>query len=304
MDAADRVNLLADGWALVQAGRAEAANYLELVEELGAENERAVWEQVVRVLTRLDFLARDRPERPALQAYARAKLRPLLDRLGWDAAGPDEDAALLRARLIRVLGELGDEAILAEAKRRFAAFLRDPAALRPELRDPVTHLVGIAADRADYDTLLALARKSSSTSERVRYYSALASARDPALARSTLELTLSDELPSSLVGTVINAVAASGEQPELAWSFLQTNFETLANKRGPRFRDYFVSSFRMNFSDPARAAELAGFAPVHASSGARMVAARAQESILIAADLKARVLPAVADWIRQRGGRD
>jgi aminopeptidase N len=289
----------------VQAGRAEPATYLELVEELGAENERAVWEQVVRVLTRLDFLARDRPERPALQAYARAKLRPLLDRLGWDGAGaPDEDAALLRARLIRVLGELGDEEIQAEAKRRFAAFLRDPAALRPELRDPVTHLVGIAADRASYDTLIALARKSTNTSERVRYYSALASARDPALARLTLELTLTDELPSSLVGTVINAVASAGEQPELAWSFLQTNFEALANRRGPRFRNYFVSSFMMNFSDAARVAELAAFAPVNASSGGRMVAVRAQEAILIAADLKARVLPAVGDWIRQRGGRE
>ncbi len=305
MAPADRVNLLADGWALVQGDRAEPATYLELVEELGADDERAIWEQVVRVLTRLDFVARHRPERPALQGYARAKLRPLFDRLGWDAAAaPDDDAALLRARLIRVLGELGDEEILAEAKRRFSAFLRDPAALRPELRDPVTHLAGIAADRASYDTLLALARKSTNTSERVRYYSALASARDPALARATLELTLTDELPSSLVGSVINAVASAGEQPELAWAFLQTNFEALADKQGPRFRNYFVSTFMMNFSDAARAGELAGFAPVHASSGGRIVAARAQEAIMIAADLKARVLPAVGDWIKQRGGRD
>src|SRR5262249_60482438 len=129
---------------LVEAGRAEPATYLELVEELGAHDERVAWEQVVRVLTRLDFLARDRPERPEVKAYARTKLRPLFDRLGWDAGGAaDDDAERLRARLIPGLGELGDEQILAEAKRRFAAFVRGPAALRPELREPVAPLVGI-----------------------------------------------------------------------------------------------------------------------------------------------------------------
>ena len=305
MAPADRVNLLADSWALVEAGRAEPQSYLELVEEIGGDDNRAVWEQVIRTLTRLDRLARDHAERPALQAYARAKLRPIFDRLGWDANGRGgDDGALLRARLIAVLGELGDEQILAEAKRRFASFLQNPATLRPALRDAVTHVVGISADRKSYDTLLSLARKSTNTNERVRYYSAAASARDPALARETLDLTLTDELPSTLVGSVINAVAAAGEQPDLAWAFIQTNFQALANKQGPSFRNYFVANFMMVFSDAAHAAELAGFAPAHATSGGKLVAARAQEAIMIGADVKARALPAIDAWIKRRTTRD
>ncbi len=305
MAPADRVNLLADSWALVEAGRAEPQSYLELVEEIGGDDNRAVWEQVIRTLTRLDRLARDHAERPALQAYARAKLRPIFDRLGWDANGRGgDDGALLRARLIAVLGELGDEQILAEANRRFASFLQNPATLRPALRDAVTHVVGISADRKSYDTLLSLARKSTNTNERVRYYSAAASARDPALARETLDLTLTDELPSTLVGSVINAVAAAGEQPDLAWAFLQTNFQALANKQGPSFRNYFVANFMMVFSDAAHAAELAGFAPAHATSGGKLVAARAQEAIMIGADVKARALPAIDAWIKRRTTRD
>ena len=240
-----------------------------------------------------------------MQAYARAKLRPLFDRLGWDAtSGEDDDRALLRARLIRVLGEFGDAQILAEAKRRFASFLQDPATLRPELRDPVAVLVGVGADRASYQALLTLARRSTSTTERVRYYLAAASARDPVLARATLALTLTDELPSTLVGAVIGAVASAGEQPEPAWAFVQDNFAALSAKQGPSFRNYFVSNFMTNFTDAARAAELANFAPVSATSGGRMVAARSQEAILIAAEFKARALPAIEQWIRQHGGRD
>jgi aminopeptidase N len=302
----DRVNFIADTWALVQAGRAEPASYFALIEEIGNDDNRAVWEQVIGTLTRLDHLARARAERPALQSYARAKLRPLFERVGWDANGrPGEDAAQLRASVIRALGELGDGEILAEAKRRFAGFLQNPQSLQPALREAVTHLVGISADRATYDTLIALARKSTATNERVRYYSAAASARDEALARETLALTLTDELPSTIVGGVINAVASSGEQPDLAWEFLQKNFDALAAKQGPSFRDTFVANFMTNFNDDAHAAALANFAPAQATSGGRVVAARALESIAIAADLKTRALPAIDIWIKQRnGGRD
>ena len=85
---------------------------------------------------------------------------------------------------------------------------------------------------------------------------------------------------------------------------MQKNFQALASKQGPSFRNYFVSNFMTNFSDAARAAELASFAPVHATSGGQMVAARAEEAILIGAELKARALPAIDDWIKRRSRRD
>jgi aminopeptidase N len=300
----DRLNVVADSWAMVQAGRVEPPSYLALIGQIDSGDHRAVWDQVIGSLTRLERLARDRGERPALQSYGRAKLRPVFDRLGWDGNGSgDNDDALLRSSLISALGEFGDGELLAEAKRRFAGFVQNPQSLPSALRDPVTHLVGISADRASYDTLLALARKTTATNERLRYYYAAASARDPALARATLALTLTDELPSTIVGGVINAVASSGEQPELAWDFVQKNFDALAAKQGPQFRDAFIANFMTNFSDEAHAAELARFAPAQATSGGRVMTARALETIAISADLKTRALPAVDAWIRERNGR-
>jgi aminopeptidase N len=301
MSLEDRVNFIADSWAMVQAGRAEPPSYLGIIETIGADDRRAVWDQVITVFSSLNRLTRDRAERPALQAYARARLRPVFDRLGWDGSGSgDDDDTLLRASLISTLGEFGDQEILAEAKRRFAGFLRDPKSLPSALRDAVTHIVGITADRTTYDTLLALARKSTVTNERLRYYYAAASTRDPDLARATLALTLTNELPSTLVTGLINSVASSGKQPDLAWDFVQKNFDTLLAKQGPAFRDEFIANFMTNFSDDRHAAEFAAFAPAQATSGGRVTAARALETIAIAADLKARALPSVDAWIRQR----
>lgn len=301
MSPADRVNFLADGWAMVQAGRAEPSSYLALVESVGADDRRPVWDQMITAFSALNRLSRDRPERPALQRYISVRLRAVFDRVGWEGSGSgDDDDTLLRGSLISTLGDLGDEAVIAEAKRRFARFLKDPQSLPGALRDSVTHVVGITADRATYDTLLQLARRSTVTNERLRYYFAAAGARDPALARATLALTLTDEVPGTIVSGLINSVAASGEQPDLAWDFLQKNYDTLFARQGAQFRDQFIPNFMTNFSDERRAAELAGFVPAQVTSGGRAMTVRAQEVIAISADLKARVLPAIDTWIKAR----
>jgi aminopeptidase N len=301
MSAIDRVNFLADSWAMVQGRRAEPLSYLELVEAISLDDRRAVWDQIIGAFSTLNRLSRGRAERPAVQRYISARLRPVLDRLGWDGGGSgDDDDTLLRGSLIRTLGEFGDESVIAEARRRFAGFLRDPQSLPAALRDPVSHVVGIAADRATYDTLLMLARKSTVTNDRLRYYFAAASARDTALANATLALTLTDEMPGTIVTGLINTVASSGEQPDLAWDFVRKNYDALFAKQGPQFRDQFIANFMTNFSDEGHAAQLAAFAPVQETSGGRVMAARAQETIAISADLKARALPAVDAWIKAR----
>jgi len=301
---ADRANLLGDGWALVEAGRTPPAAFLDFVDRLKGDDNRAVANHIIRALARIDRLQWSRPERAAFQAYGRAVLRPLFDRIGWEAAPPEPaDHALLRTRLIDLLGSFGDEAVVAEAKRRFATFVGDPASLSATLRETVMGLAGRYADRAAYDTLLALARGAPGADEQMRYYRAAASTRDPALAAETLALTLTDELPAAFAGRVISAVASAAEHRDLAWDFVKANFGALAAKQEPSFRDYFPASLLSNFTDAAHAQELAGFAPAQATSGGRTAAARAYERIMADADLAAQLLPAVDAWVKGRMGQ-
>jgi len=300
----DRADLLGDTWALVEAGRTPPAAFFDLVDRLAGDDNRAVTNQIIGALGRIDHLQRGRPERAAFQAYGRSVLRPVFDRIGWDAA-PSElaDHALLRTRLIGTLGTFGDEAIVAEANRRFAKFVGDPNSLPTAVRETVTGLAGRYADRATYDTLLALGRGTTSTDERVRYYMAAAGARDPVLANETLAMALTDELPTTLIGRLISQVASQGEHRDLAWNFVKANFATLAAKLGPSFQDYFAAGLLTNFTDVAHAEELANFAPAHSTSGGRTVAARSYERIMTDADFSAQQLPAVNGWVRQRMAR-
>ena len=299
---ADRLNLLADAWALVEAGRGSPTSYLDLVNQIGDDN-RPVWDHVMRVFKQIDRLEYGRPERTAFQNYARARLRPVLDRIGWDTPRPEGNGVgALRNELVRTLGRFSDEEVLSEAVHRFSVLQQQPQSLRPGLREAIIRLAGIAADRATYDTLLALARKSSGR-ERERYYAGAASARDPALARETLNLMLTNELPSSVFGSMLSAMASDGGHPELAWAFVRRNFKSLSDKQGSSFRNYFVPNLVKNFSDRARADELANFSPMHANSSAREAAKDAEGDIRFDADLKARALPAIDEWIRQHATR-
>ena len=156
----------------------------------------------------------------------------------------------------------------------------------------------MSAGREDYEALLSLARRSTETNERVRYYYAAASARDGALAQDTLALTLTKELPSTLVNGLINEVAQSGGQRELAWDFVQKNLAALTARQGPDFPHEFVPNFMTNFSDEVHADALRNFAPAQEKLGGRVMTSRALESIAISADLKSRALPAIDAWIK------
>ena len=300
---ADRVNLLADTWALVQAGRGAPANYFDMVDHLAGEDNRAVWDQIMRTFSRIDHLEQGRPGRAAFQAYARSKLRPVFARVGWDATnGETQDVATLRARLVGALGQFrrrsrprrGEAPVRRLPARAGIAFHRPAraghASGRPHRRSrrPTTPCWRSAARRRIPVSACAIIPPPPARSIRTS-------------PRRSLAIALTDELPNSLVGALIFWVAA--EHRELAWDYVRANFAALATKQGPSFRNTFASNLMANFADRERAAELASFAPVHETSGGRIVAARAEERILTDADFVAQQLPAVDDWIGRSGAR-
>ncbi len=120
----DRVNLLCDTWALVQANRAPIAVYFELVEKLPASTELAEREQIIHVLDFINRLLSGSSEQEKFQRYARSLLRPTFDAVGWETKPGEQTAtANLRASLITALGNLNDPKIVANCREHFKAYL-------------------------------------------------------------------------------------------------------------------------------------------------------------------------------------
>ena len=236
---ADRINLLADTWALVEAGAQPAVGLFRARRHiLAATTTAASGAGDPHLVTRIDQLQRGRAGTGGVPGLCAADC----GRCSTGSAGTRRRARRTSGRScargsIRALGDLGDEAVIAEAKRRFEAFLKDPASLAADLRDPVTTSPA-ATPTPSYDTLLgACPQNHWQRRARALLHGGRERARSGASPR-TLALALTDELPKDLVGTVISRVAAQGEHPDLALAFVKEHFEALSAKLGPNFRSH------------------------------------------------------------------
>ena len=294
---ADRLTLVSDGWALVQAGRMPVAAYLETIRRLGDMPERAVWEQALGSLRAIDALERGMPQRAAFQRAARALLTPLFQRLGWEArAGETAAEAALRESLLLILGDFDDPAVVAAARERFRAYVSGDGELPAGIREPVLHIAGRYADAESFEQLHRLARQATDQVMRQQYYRALGNALDPRLAARVLALALTDELPGALGSFEISRVAYAGEQAQLAWDFAQAHLAALTGKLDPMRRYRFVPQLMGAFDDAPRAAELRAFAAANIPADARREAERVAEDIEFKAEIKGWLLPAVDRW--------
>ena len=295
----DRANLLGDQFALFEAGRATLASYLDLLPHLKGETDIAVWSDTLQHLRVLDHAAPAPAVRQGFYAFARGLLRPEFDRLGWDAKPHEEFLdGLLRPELIAALGRYGDQDVVAEARRRFAAFRTNPASLAPDLREPVLNIVGHEADRATYDALLALGTAAPGTEEKLRYFNAAASAADPGLIAATVALAQSDKLPNGRVLEVLAEASRHSGNPDEVWR------QVLAAQGAirPHLTDQGQAALlpAVAFSSASAAVKRALLADPasRANPGAKHLAARAADAIDTAAELQQRVQPALAAWLR------
>ena len=240
---ADQLNLLSDTWAMVEAGRASSTNYLALAEALQSAKTYTVWRHIISVLETIDGMEQNQPGRAKFQQYARLLLQPQWRRLGWSPRpGEPVGDALLRSQILATLGHFGDPTIIAEARVRFDQFLAHPDTLPADLRPSVLNIVGRYSDRKTYGELHELALTAKGTEERQMDYQALAGVLDPALAQTTLDLSLTDETVPQEASDLVAQVAGIGEQTELAWKFTQQHIKELLAKVDSFNRNDYVPS--------------------------------------------------------------
>jgi aminopeptidase N len=276
----DRVNLLSDAWALVQADRAPVSLYFGLVETLPRSTDLAEREQIIHVADFINRLLASSPEGDKFQRYARSVLRPTFEILGWERKPAEPPtAASLRASLIATLGALNDSEMIAGCREHFEKYLADPASLPPDLRPAVLTVVGRCADEKIWNKLHELGLKTTSSEEKQNYYYALAAAMDPKLVKKTLPIALTDELPTSRAVFLVSRVARDSGHPDIAWEFAKANMKALLGKVDSAGANRYAPSLFTFFSDNSRADELKKYAKQYLPHTSAPEVARAVDEI-------------------------
>jgi len=304
LDVQERVNLLSDSWALVQADRAPMSIYLGLINKLPHSTELAQWDQIINVFDFINRLLIGQPEREKFQQYARSILRPVFEELGWEPKSPEAPNVLtLRGSLIAILGDLKDQDVITASRQRFQKYLNDPKSLSPDLRRATIGVVGGYADESTWNKLRELGLKTTNIAEKQNYYDALASARDPKLVQKTLEIALTEELPSSRAVFLVAKVARESEHPDLVWQFARQNMKALLAKIDALEINSYAPSLFTFFSEPARVDELKAYAKTNLPSSSVKEVAKAVDEVAFRSQFKRRLASQIAGWIDHRTAR-
>jgi aminopeptidase N len=287
----DRVNLLSDQWALVQAGRAPLLSYFDLIKKLPTATELAERDQIISAFDLMNGLLENDPVQERFQQIAREILRPTFDALGWESK-PGEPARWidLRASVIGALGDLGDPEIKKGCQERFRAMADTGKRLSPDMRRPILMVVGRYADEATWNKLHQLGLATTNIGEKQDYYEALARTTDPDLIKRTLQIALTNELPTSRATSLISHVERYCDRPELAWDFAKENMPALMAKQDALGAQSYVPSLFYFFSDPEHVQALQDYSKANREMVNEKEVAKGVDEIEVRAALKSRLL--------------
>lgn len=291
LTAADQLGLLYDSRALGEAGVAPMSDFLALARNAPADADPIVVTTLADQLAALDWLYGERPNQAAYRAFARSRLAPIAQRLGWDAKSDEADnVAGARRAVLVALGQFGDPAVVAEARRRFA----DSAALTGAGRRTVLDIVAANADAAAWEAIYAQAKASKDITDRGRLFTYLGSSQDPALADRALKLALSNEVTSSEAPGIIAAVA--GEFPEKAYDFAIANRAKVDELLEPTSRTSYYADLAQGSRDPAMLQKLEKLAATVPAS-ARGEVKKAEGAVRYRVGVIARRVPEMDRWL-------
>jgi aminopeptidase N len=301
LDAADQLGVFDDTSALGMAGYEPISDLLDLVGHVPADADPTLLSAEVGELRQVDRLYDGLPSQARYRAWARGALAPVMNTLGWDPKpGEAANAAILRGTVIAALGQFDDPAVVAEARKRFAGYVVDPASLPASTRRAILTVAAQQADARTWDQFHALARAAKSPLEKDELYRLLASARDPALAQHALDLVFSTEIDSTTGPNIIDAV--SNQHPEMAFDFSVSHLDALYAELEPDSRTQYLPGLVSGAHDLGLIGKLDAFAAAHIPPGARADVVKAQSNVRLAAAQREARVPEIDRWLAAHGG--
>ncbi len=302
LPAIDQSGLLADNWQLGLGGYQPMSRALDLVDAVPASASDIILADLPGYMAGAHSMFEgDKAMQKRLVDYSSKKLTPILTRIGYDAkAGEGPQAPLLRQSLIATLGRMGDPAVLAEARRRFAALDSNPEALDGPQKFVWLGVVAQYADPAAWDKLRAMANSAPTALEKSQLFGLLGRAKDEALSAKALDLALTDEPGKTTSAAIISAVSV--DHAMQAVDFALAHWDQYSALIDVSARTQAMARLGGGSSDLAMADKLNAYADQHLTPESRKVTDRAIATIRTRVATWARLKPEITAWLNGKQG--
>jgi aminopeptidase N len=277
---ADRVRMLADAWALAEVGAQSPRVALNMIATFRASDPAELWIEAIDVYRRAEELIREGDELSALHREMRSSLAKPFTRLGWTPATAESDVEqILRSRLISALASAGDEAVQIRARQMFSVYAADETMIDGNVALGAIRAVGINATRAQINAMIGMLKSGKYPTMEFALGEAIASARDPDVARHVLGFAFDESIPRTIATRVVSRVAANGFNDRAAVDFTIQRFDELAAKSSRFAHRYIVAAPLRGSRDLMLAEKIKRLATARLEEGERLETLRAIASV-------------------------
>lgn len=226
----ERVNLLSDAWACVQAGLSTTVKWLDLAKLFADETDPNVWSAISGSLSSIQGLLavgyRDKYE-----IMVRELVTPALERLGWDPKeGESSQNRELRGSLMVTLGMVGnDHKAFSKARELYESWKKDRTSVDGDRIGASIQLLAEKGDATLYEEFYARFKEAATPEDEETFRGALSGFDDDMdLVRRTLNMCLNPkEIRTQDAPYVFANVIRTDTAGQFAWDFAKANWETL-----------------------------------------------------------------------------
>jgi aminopeptidase N len=296
----ERIGLLGDRWALMQAGEGSVGEFLDLALAVKTDPNVSVLESAMGKIGAIKERIATDDDRKRLDEVVRREFGAVYAGLGKGGRHESDDRGELREALFEALGRAGDAMVLAEAASETQALF---AGQKPtDVADAAVSLTVAKGDAAMYEKILRVAQTETDPDLKEDALHTLTRFRRPELVARTLEYAMSDEVRSQDRWTLIARLLARRETQDAAWAFVQQHWAKIERKATENSGARIVGATGA-FCSVERRDEVTSFFAAHPVASAERTLAKAVDSINDCVALRAAQEPELRQWLDAHGAQ-
>jgi len=302
LDPVERLGLLGDEWWMVRSGRHDVGVYLDVASEFANDTSSAITRAIA---DRLDGIGDDLvldADRPAYQSWIRSNFGRQLSATELPGDKDTDEVQMRRAALLGLVGITANDPDVQKRSRELATqYLTDPRSLPATIAPTVLRVAAMGGDRALYDQYLAkIETATAQPEEYYRFLNALPWFKDPVLSKRTLEHALSPAVRTQDTGTLIGTMMLHPWSQEMAWEFVQTNWQRIVKTLGEFQGIPSVVASLSAFCSAPRAREVRAFFEKNPIPSSQRAIQQSIERIENCVALKERQAKPLSSWLSAR----
>jgi len=299
----ERISLAGDEWAQVHANKGPVGDYLNLVAALKSDRSAEVFSSSAGVIgTIADKVASTKEERDELAVWVSRNFAPEYAKLGPPSPGDSPNTLELRAQLLGLLADHGnDPAISAQARKIADRYLDDPASVDPTLGQAALEAAAENGDAALFDRLQKVYETSTDPELQESALRLLVQFDNPALLERALEYSVSNKVRNQDAAIQLAIGLQIPKNRNATWNFVKTHWDQVQAEVTTDLGSYLVGGAGSFCTNEAHE-DVKSFFASHPVPASDVALRHALENIDSCVELRRLQEPNLKTWLAAQSG--